>query len=291
MTGLTEAAPAKVNLSLVVHGRRPDGYHELESIVAFADAGDRCGDVVCLEPGATPELVIDGPFRTALDGENLVEKAVRLANAASGGGLRSGRIHLTKNLPVAAGIGGGSADAAAVLRLLQRANPALVQALDWTAIARQLGADVPVCLIGRAALLTGVGEQVSPITTLPAAAILLANPGLPLATASVFRALAAPPLSHTPSAPSAPIFRDFEHLIAVLAASTNDLKPVAQRLCPPIGDVLAFLRTLPGVHLARMSGSGPTCFALFATSGEAEAGALHVRAERPQWWTAAGTLR
>ena len=287
MTALTEAALAKVNLSLVVHGRRPDGYHELESIVAFGDAGDH----LRFEPDAASELLIDGPFQAALDGENLVAKAVWLVSEASGGRLRSGRIHLTKNLPVAAGLGGGSSDAAAMLRLLQRANPALVPVLDWSAIARQLGADVPVCMIGRAALMTGIGEQVSPITTMPAAAILLVNPGFPLPTASVFRALAAPPLSRAPIAPRAPVFRDFAHLIEVLAASTNDLEPVARRLCSPIGDVLAFLQDMPGACLVRMSGSGPTCFALFSSSGDAQAAARQLSAERPKWWAAAGQLR
>lgn len=286
MTVLSEAAPAKVNLSLVVHGRRPDAYHELESIVAFADAGDE----LRLAPGDRFELQIDGPFRAALDGENLVAKAVRLATVASGGALRSGRIHLTKNLPVAAGLGGGSADAAAVLRLLLRANPDFVAALDWFAIARQLGADVPVCLTSRAALMTGTGEQVSPITALPAAAILLVNPGVPLSTARVFQALAAPPLSGTPPVPRAPDFRDFDHLIEELAGATNALEPVARQLCPAIGDVLTFVLAMPGARLVRMSGSGPTCFALFATSGEAAAAARHVRAERPAWWAAAGML-
>ncbi len=292
LPALHETAPAKVNLSLLVLGRRRDGYHELESIVAFADTGDH----LRLDLGSAFELVIDGPFRSALDGENLVTKAVRLANEASGGTLRSGRICLTKNLPVAAGLGGGSADAAAVLRLLQRANPDLVEALDrpgldWNRIARQLGADVPVCLIGRAALMTGLGEQVSPITTLPATAILLVNPCLPLSTARVFQAFAAPPLARAPPAPHTPEFRNFERLIEGLEASQNDLEPVARRLCPAIGDVLAHLRELPGARLARMSGSGPTSFALFASTAEAEASARRVSAERPQWWVAAGSLR
>ena len=241
-TALVETALAKVNLSLHVLGRRPDGYHELESVVAFATTGDR----LSLVPGPAFGLHVDGPFQTALAGENLVAQAVRLAAeaaAAVGGRLLSGHIQLTKTLPVAAGLGGGSADAAAVLRLLQRANPGLAGQLDWPHLALQLGADVPVCLGSRACRMTGIGERLFPIAELPPAAIVLANPRVPLSTAGVFRALAASLVSSDePAPPQPPAFRDFVHMIAVLQASGNDLEPVALRLCPPVGEVLACRR-------------------------------------------------
>ena len=294
-TALVETALAKVNLSLRVVGCRTDGYHELESVVAFATAGDR----LSLAPGPAFALHVDGPFQTALAGENLVTKAVRLtaeAAAAVGGRLLSGHIQLTKTLPVAAGLGGGSADAAAALRLLQRANPGLAGQLDWPHLALQLGADVPVCLISRANLMTGIGERLFPIANLPPAAILLANPRVPLSTADVFRALAAravagaAPASLQPLA-QPPAFRDFEHMIAVLQASGNDLEPVALRLCPPVGEVLACLARLPGARLVRMSGSGPTCFAVFATVAAAAAAAEALRQSQPIWWIAAASLQ
>ena len=290
-TALVETALAKVNLSLRVVGCRTDGYHELESVVAFATAGDR----LSLAPGPAFALHVDGPFQTALAGENLVTKAVRLtaeAAAAVGGRLLSGHIQLTKTLPVAAGLGGGSADAAAALRLLQRANPGLAGQLDWPHLALQLGADVPVCLISRAALMTGIGERLFPIANLPPAAILLANPRVPLSTADVFRALAASLVSSAePAPPQPPAFRDFEHMIAVLQASGNDLEPVALRLCPPVGEVLACLARLPGARLVRMSGSGPTCFAVFATVAAAAAAAEALRQSQPIWWIAAASLQ
>ena len=287
MTALTETASAKVNLSLRVLGRRLDGYHELESIVAFATVSDE----LRLEPGLPFELEVDGPFRTVIDGENLVSKAVRLVFEASGGRLKSGRIRLTKNLPVAAGLGGGSADAAAVLRLLQRANPAIADTLDWAEIALKLGADVPVCLASRAALMTGIGERLSPITRVPPVAILLVNPRLPLSTTDVFHALAAPPVGSTAPTPQIPAFSDFEDLIRTLAASSNDLEHVARKLCPAVGDVLQALAALPGARLVRMSGSGPTCFALFATLAEADTAGRRLSETRPEWWAAAGTVR
>ncbi len=289
MATLVELAPAKVNLYLHVLGRRSDGYHELESLAAFASVGD----VLRLDPGPGFELAIDGPFAAALDGENLVAKAfhlVRRAAAASGRPLHAGRITLTKNLPVAAGLGGGSADAAAALRLLMRANPGLACELALPRIALQLGADVPVCLQNAAALMTGVGERLQRVASLPTAAILLANPRVPLPTADVFRALKAAPLAGTPPEADAPALRDFDDMITSLAATTNQLEPVARSLCAPINDVLAALAQLPGARLTRMSGSGPTCFALFATVAEAEVARDAVRARRPEWWAAAGML-
>ena len=289
MATLVELAPAKVNLYLHVLGRRSDGYHELESLAAFASVGD----VLRLEPGREFMLTIDGPFATAIDGEDLVAKAVRLAREAAmtaGADFRSGALTLTKNLPVAAGLGGGSADAAATLRLLMRANPVLLHKLDWPGIALRLGADVPVCLKSRAALMTGIGERLQMVTWLPEAAILLANPRVPLPTADMFQALKAAPLNAMPPQPPAPSYRNFDDMIAALAHATNHLESVARALCPPVGDVLAVLAQLPGARLTRMSGSGPTCFALFATLAQAEAAQGALDARRPDWWAAAGMM-
>ena len=171
-----------------------------------------------------------------------------------------------------------------------RANPALAHALDWPGIARRLGADVPVCLTGKAALMTGIGECLQPVPRFPLAAILLVNPRVALSTADVFRALRAPPLAHVPPERRAPSFHDFKAMVAALANTTNHLEPVARALCPPIGDVLAALNELPDARLTRMSGSGPTCFALFATPVEAEAARHVLLARRPAWWAAAGVL-
>ena len=285
---LRQAARAKINLDLRVIGRRPDGFHELVSLVAFASIGD----VVSLTPAPEFSLTIDGPFAGALDGENLITKAALYAKlAATGKRWQSGAIHLTKNLPVAAGLGGGSADAAATLNLLGQANPQAAPHIDWHAIARRLGADVPVCLSSVAAHMTGIGERLTPVPDLPPAAILLANPRVPLATAEVFRALKAPAIDANTVLSSAPTFRDFDDLIAQLAASRNDLEAAARRLCPPIATVLAKLERLPGQRLVRMSGSGPTCFALFATLAEAEVAQALLNATAPELWSAAGLLQ
>ena len=279
MTPLSEAAPAKVNLTLAVRGRRLDGYHELHSIVAFAG----CGDILTLQPGADFALDCDGPFRSAIDAENLVAKAMhRVASVAPG--LVTGTFRLTKNLPVAAGLGGGSADAAAALRLLRRANPGLAATIDWPAIAASIGADVTVCLESLAALMTGIGERVTPLERLPKAHIVLANPGVPLRTVDVFRALEAGPVPENLQPPELPRPRDIAALIGLLEAGTNDLEAAAIVLCPVVGTVLARLTALPGARLARMSGSGPTCFAIFEHASEAYAAATALAAAHPSWW-------
>ncbi|MDX2157088.1 MAG: 4-(cytidine 5'-diphospho)-2-C-methyl-D-erythritol kinase [Hyphomicrobiaceae bacterium] len=286
-TVLAEAAPAKVNVTLCVRGRRPDGYHELESLVVFAGVGD----VVQLEPGLPLGLSVSGPRSAAVgDGTNLVLEAAR----AVGGferGLRLGRFHLEKNLPVAAGLGGGSSDAAAALRLIRAANPDAGDGLDWAAIAARIGADVPVCLINRAAVMTGLGEQVTPLPhALPAAWMVLANPGIPLATPDVFRALAAPPLAAAVQPAVAPWLDSFEALLDYAVARPNDLEAVAVRLCPAIAEVQRALADLDGARLVRMSGSGPTCFALFDGAGSAVAGARRLGAAHPDWWVRAAPV-
>jgi 4-diphosphocytidyl-2-C-methyl-D-erythritol kinase len=283
---LDELAPAKINLSLRVRGRRPDGYHEIESLVAFATMGDR----VTLHQGEAFALTVTGPFAAALDSDNLVATAVQCAQAADPH-LRTGTFHLAKNLPVAAGLGGGSSDAAAALRALRRANPDRANMLDWQALAAGLGADVPVCLAARPALMRGVGEQLHFVARLPAAAIVLVNPLLPLGAGEVFRALGAGPVpaSTVPHAPP-PDFAGLGELISYLRSSTNDLELPAKNLCPEIVRVETALAAQPAARLVRMSGSGPTCFALFATRAEAVDAAAAITRHEPGWWVVASEI-
>lgn len=287
---LREHAPAKVNLTLRVLGRRSDGYHELESLVAFAD----CGDDLELTPAAQFSLTVDGPFAAAIDGgdaDNLVARVAAAAQAAAPA-LGPGAFRLTKRLPVAAGVGGGSADAAAAIRLLQRHDPVAAGSVDWPSIALRLGADVPVCLAARAALMAGVGERLTALPGLPDLWCLLVNPGVALATRDVFRELGAPPLAAgMEQIAVAPPTGSAEALLAHLAAGVNDLEAPARHLCPPIGDVLATLSGMPGVRLARMSGSGPTCFALFREEAAMAEAAAWLAQRRPGWWQGESLLR
>lgn len=285
-TVLTEAARAKVNLTLRVLGRRADGFHELESLVAFADFGDE----VILRAGEPLGVTVSGPYATAIDGQNIAARALAVL-AETVPSLVLGSVHIEKRLPVAAGIGGGSADAAAVLRAVERANPGHGSAVDWPALAASLGADVPVCLRSTAQLMWGIGRETAPVPALPILPALLVNPGLPLATAPVFGGLAAPPAPARIAVPGVPgPFRDLGAVAAYINARGNDLEAAAMALCPAIGAVLSALASMPGALLARMSGSGPTCFALFANSASAEAAARRIHTEEPAWWTVATTL-
>ena len=282
-TARAEKAPAKVNLTLRVLGRRADGYHELESLVAFAGVGD----ALTFAPGDALTLTVSGPTAPAAgdSADNLVLKAAR-ALAERIAGLTLGRFALSKRLPVAAGLGGGSADAAAALRLLARANgialddPRLMQAAQAT------GADVPVCLDPRPRLMRGVGDVLSAPLDLPRLFAVLINPGVAVSTREVFAALNLPPAppvqARPPPAPSA--------LLAEIAGGRNDLEQPAIELEPVIADVLSVINKLPGCRLARMSGSGATCFGLFETNAAATAAARTVRAGYPQWWVRATVL-
>ena len=226
---ITEIAKAKLNLTLQVLGRRPDGYHELVSLVAFADVGD----TITVDPGAPFALETDGPFAAGIDGENLIAKACRLVTEAVPG-VSLGSIRLTKNLPVAAGLGGGSADAAAVLRALVRSMPGLATRIDLQAIARKLGADVTVCLGQRPALMWGAGEHVAALPPLPDFWVVLANPGVPLSTADVFRALGARALDRAAHAPALPgPFATLEDLArGICVRHGNDLQATGHALVP-----------------------------------------------------------
>lgn len=261
-------------------GRRADGLHLLDSLVVFAEVGDR---LTAAEADAL-SLTVQGRFAPALlgDADNLVLRAARLLAAAAGIVPRA-NVVLHKELPVASGIGGGSADAAAALRLLARLWRLDPSAADLAALALQLGADVPVCLAGRPARMRGVGEELSALPELPEMGLVLVNPGVAVATRDVFRARTgdfSPPLDLPGSWPDAPA------LAGTLARADNDLEAPAIALAPAIAEVLAALRALNKNLLARMSGSGATCFGFFATPAEAEAAAGSVR--HPGWWTWGG---
>ena len=283
---LSETARAKINLTLQVLGRRDDSYHELLSLVAFAEAGD----LVELEPDMPLGLSIDGPFAAALSGDNLVLNAAQAAQTLKPK-IKLGHFRLVKQIPVAAGLGGGSADAAAALRLIARANGGEPGGADRAALAVALGSDVSVCLESRPALITGRGEKVALVQGFPSCAVLLANPRLPLATAPVYAALRAALLSTQPGPVLAPDFgEDFEALVAYLIPRGNDLERPAAGLVPEIRDVLASLSGLTGARIARLSGSGPTCFALFATYDEAVRGAATLSRSHPSWWIVPSAL-
>lgn len=289
-TVLTARAPAKINLTLHVRGRRADGYHDLESLVVFAGVGD----TLALRPGTRLSLTLDGPKAEAVGAEadNLVLRAARLL-AEKVGGLRVGAFHLTKRLPVAAGLGGGSADAAAALRLMALANGL---ALDHRALrdaARSCGADVPVCLDGRARLMRGAGERLGPPLALPALFALLVNPGVAVATAHVFRGLnlAAGQAHRDTPHPTITGAMGVGGLLAALAMAGNELEDPARRLAPTIGEALAALGALPGCRLARMSGSGATVFGLFDDCRAVSAARRALIAARPGWWVKGTVLR
>ena len=279
---LIEEAPAKVNLTLAIRGRRPDGYHELESLVGFA----RCGDRLSLLPGEPSGLSVSGPFAQAVgpSSDNLVLKAA-CALARQVSGLELGSFVLVKHLPVAAGVGGGSADAAAALRLLARANALDLADLRLADAAKATGADVPICIDPRPRTMRGIGEKLSDPLPLPRLAAVLVNPGVPVATREVFAVLAAPCLSTSHATErEAQILSRREELLAFLRARGNDLEAPAISIAPVIAEVLAGLRAAPGCELARMSGSGGTCFGVFASEIVAMAAARGIAAAKPPWW-------
>jgi 4-diphosphocytidyl-2-C-methyl-D-erythritol kinase len=255
--------------------------------VAFAELGDH----LTLEPGQDLALDVEGPFASALAGDNLITAAAE-ATKAEVPGIALGRFRLVKALPVAAGLGGGSADAAAALRLLARANPGGLSPSALAGIAARLGSDVTACLKSLPALMTGRGEKVTDIRGMPACPVLLVNPGIQLPTAKVYGALDAAPLSAgTDAFAAAPDFGgSFERLIFYAASRGNTLEAAALRLEPVIGEVVAALKRLDGARLVRLAGSGPTCFALFATEDAAKSAATSFLAVHPAWWVAATTL-
>jgi 4-diphosphocytidyl-2-C-methyl-D-erythritol kinase len=293
MGALIEDGRAKVNLTLRVVGRRVDGYHELESVVAFAD----CADHLSLTPGPKLDLKTTGPLAQACGetSDNLVFKAAQLLGERVPD-LVLGDFILDKALPVAAGIGGGSADAAAALRLLARANSLASDDIRLIEVARLTGADVPVCLASRACVMTGVGDTLLPLA-LPIMPCVMVNPRIAVATKDVFKALGlrngellvgASDVIRAAGWPEPGA--SLEDWVEALAAGSNDLEAPATRIQPVIGEVLSALNATNGAWLARMSGSGATCFAIYENTAEAGRAAQKIQQDHPLWWVHAGLL-
>jgi 4-diphosphocytidyl-2-C-methyl-D-erythritol kinase len=293
MPALSDEGRAKVNLTLRVNGRRADGYHDLESVVAFAD----CADRLMLTPGPDLDLKISGPLAQACGdtSDNLVLKAARLL-AERVANLKAGSFSLDTVLPGAAGIGGGSADAAAALRLLAQLNGLALDDPRIIEVAQLTGADVPVCVRSLACVMTGVGETLQPLN-LPKMPCVMVNPCVPVATRDVFNALG---LRHGELLVGATdvLLQDrwpeegssLEDWVEALAASSNDLEAPAMRVQPVVGEVISALSATNGAWLTRMSGSGATCFAIFENTADAQRAAEKIRGHRPGWWVHAGTL-
>lgn len=269
---MEEVAYAKVNLALHVREREADGYHRIETLFAFAEHGDR----LRAEPADTLTLRVEGPFAAGLEGEadNLILRAARAL--AERFNVRAGAaLTLEKNLPVASGIGGGSADAAAALRLLNRFWALDAMEADLLPLAAKLGADVPACLLSRTARGEGRGDVLSEtdVPRLTGTPLLLVNPGVPVSTAEVFR--------RWDGLDRGPLPADF-------AEARNDLETPAHEVAPVTGEVL---HALTGARLARMSGSGATCFALYSSEAERDSAAAVVAAAHPDWWRLASRFR
>ena len=282
---LSDLAPAKVNLTLRVLGKRADGYHDLESLVVFAGLADR----VTLTPGDALGLNVDGPTAAAAGdvADNLVLRAAH-ALAERAAGLRLGHFTLTKHLPVAAGVGGGSSDAAAALRLLARLNGLPHDDARLMEVARATGADVPVCLDPRPRVMRGIGEVLSAPLDLPPLPAVLVNPGVPVPTRDVFGKLGLAPGEARGVADEidAGRLKDRAALLAWLRSQPNDLEAPAIALQPVIRDVLGGLAQRNGCLLARMSGSGATCVGLFASEAAAAAAAQALASTHSDWWVA-----
>src|SRR3984893_4234507 len=293
MPALIEDARAKVTRTRGVVGRRVDGFHDLESVVAFAD----CADRLTLMPGPGLNLTTTGPLAQDCGetADNLVFKAAQLLGARVPD-LKLGDFTLDKELPVAAGIGGGSADAAAALRLLAQVNGLAIDDARLIEVAKLTGADVPVCLASRPCVMTGVGETLLPLS-LPKLPCVMVNPRVPVAAQAVFKALGlrngellvgvADVLRATAWPEDGASVEDW---VEVLAAGSNDLEAPATRIQPVIGEVLSVLSAANGAWLVRMSGSGATCFAIFEHTPEAQRAAQKIQLDHPQWWVHAGTL-
>lgn len=281
---VSEDAFAKINLTLRILGRREDGYHELRSLVAFARLGDR----VTAAAADDLSLEVTGPFAKGLEGEtdNLVLRAARALRDLTG--VTAGA-HLTleKNLPVASGIGGGSADAAAALRALIRLWNVNPGETALVALAASLGADVPVCLSSSSALMWGIGEKIVPLP-LPRSWFVLVNPRFVLHTSAVFRELEAPLLSEAPAAPPLPAFASLDDVVRWAKEEGNGLETPAIRIASRIGEVRKAIAGTVDCLLARMSGSGATCFGLYPSGEAAEEAAHIIAAAHPDWWVAAG---
>jgi 4-diphosphocytidyl-2-C-methyl-D-erythritol kinase len=282
-----ELARAKVNLALHITGQRPDGYHLLESLVVFPQIGDR----IALEPAEKFELVLEGPFARDLDGptdDNLILRAIRAFVTSAGQPQHPNiRVTLSKRLPVASGVGGGSSDAATTLRLLEDYTGTYLPDEELHRIALSLGADVPVCLFPETQMMRGIGEQLSTGPLLPRCGIVLINPKIVVSTPDVFRTMAR---RDNPAMPSAPErFETVENLTGYLEECRNDMQSAAMELCPQISEVISVLSADDRIEIARMSGSGATCFGLCGPN-DAMNIERDLRIKHPEWWIASGPL-
>lgn len=281
-----ELARAKVNLALHITGQRPDGYHLMDSLAVFPQIGDR----LALEPADTLELKLEGPFARDLSGpveDNLILKAIRGYAEAAGIDVPALRLTLSKRLPVASGIGGGSSDAATALRMIEDVSGSYLSDENLHALALGLGADVPVCLFPEPQFMRGIGDTLSPGPEMPACGIVLVNPKIAVSTPEVFQALTRKNNSPLPAAPDG--FETLAELSSYLSACRNDLQEPACRLCSDIGDCLSALEDDSRISFARMSGSGATCFGLCEKADAMEVERA-LRATHPQWWIASGSL-
>lgn len=287
---LVEKAPAKVNLTLHVCRRRDDGYHDLESLVAFAGVHD----LLTLAPDAALSIQVSGPTAGAAgpDDKNSVIKATH-ALASRVEGLRTGAFRLLKRLPAAAGVGGGSSDAAAALRLLARHNEIPLDDPRVIAAAQETGSDVPVCLVPRARMMSGRGEIVGPPLGLPPVFAVLVNPGVALSTPAVFANIGLQPGERSiwGAHPRIETNEGFDSLLPKVRKGRNDMEDAASVLAPVVGHALAVLGAARGARLARMSGSGATCFALFENCHAAARAARVIRRDHPGWWVRSTILR
>ena len=287
MSRASRVAPAKINLFLHVGPVDEAGYHPLTSLVAFADVGD----VISVQPSDRLSLSVDGPFGTGLaqEPDNLILRALRALGQATGMGEPPLSVHLDKRLPIAAGLGGGSSDAGAALKLARDVLKLDIDDAGLARIAATVGADGPMCLHARSAWAEGRGEVLTFEPDLPPLHAVLVNPGVPSPTGAVYRAYDAAPLV-LEARPSPPSSWHMSEVIDWLAGLRNDLQSAAIRLQPAIGGVIQVMTSLPDVRLTRMSGSGATVFALFETGQSAQAAARHLASEHPDWWVKPATL-
>ncbi|WP_404405870.1 4-(cytidine 5'-diphospho)-2-C-methyl-D-erythritol kinase [Pelagibacterium halotolerans] len=284
MKRLTETAPAKVNLALHVTGRREDGFHTLHSLCVFTELAD----LVSAEPAETDALSVSGPFGDDLPNgrSNLVVRTVEKFRARFPDALETGvALHLEKHLPVAAGLGGGSADAAAVIRLLAQLVDEPIPDADLFALAANLGADVPMCLFSRPCEVLGIGETLKPVNPFPALHLVLVNPREAVSTPEVFRRLKS---RSNPAMPQLPGTMDRAAMLSLWLADTrNDLEAPAREIVPAIGGIIGAIAQTQGCALARMSGSGATCFGLYGSAAAAHQAAHDLREKLPGYWVAA----
>ncbi|HSG94923.1 MAG TPA: 4-(cytidine 5'-diphospho)-2-C-methyl-D-erythritol kinase [Afifellaceae bacterium] len=276
---VTQAAPAKINLALHVTGRRADGYHELGTLAVFAD----CGEHVVVQAADDLRLRVEGPFSASLpnDETNLVTAAARIFFSTAGFDGKA-LLSLNKTTPVGAGLGGGSADAAATFRALNQYFNCAIGVRDLAGLGADLGADIPMCVYSQALRATGTGEVIEPLSSAPPLPLVLVWPGRPVATASVFKQLrdvSNPPLPRLPEA-----FSTVRDVVAWLADTRNDLQAAAIEIEPVIADTLEALAATDQCLLVRMSGTGSACFGIYPDIASANAAEQALRISHPNWW-------